>query len=65
MGLIDSDTRSASMSASKGFRARTRPPRIVSEFESEIRQLYLRMMDEPVPPRLIGILRSGLPASKP
>lgn len=64
MGSIDGDNRSALMSTSRGFRARTRPPRIVSEFESEIRQLYLRMMDEPVPPRLIGILRSGLTGSK-
>ncbi|WP_162917497.1 hypothetical protein [Dongia deserti] len=48
------------------LRGRTRAragPRILSEFELEIRQLYLQMMDEPVPPRLLDILRTGLPRS--
>lgn len=39
-------------------------PRIIAEFESEIRQLYGQMLHEPVPPRLLGILRAGL-ARKP
>jgi hypothetical protein len=64
MGLIDHSGGLAVMPALKKVAARTRPPRLVSEFEGEIRQLYLRMMDEPVPPRLIGILRAGLTGSK-
>lgn len=40
--------------------ARVRRPRVIAEFESEIRQLYGRMLHEPVPPRLLGILRAGL-----
>ena len=35
-------------------------PRVIAEFESEIRQLYGQMLHEPVPPRLLGILRAGL-----
>jgi hypothetical protein len=65
MGLmIDGSGGSAAMSASEEAGARARPPRYVSEFESDIRQLYLRMMDEPVPPRMIGILRAGLTGPK-
>ena len=65
MGLIDRNGGSALMPAVESVGARARPPRyIISEFESEIRQLYLRMMDEPVPPRLIGILRAGLAGRK-
>ena len=65
MGLmIDRNGGSAAMPTLEGAGARARPPRYVSEFESDIRQLYLRMMDEPVPPRLIGILRAGLTGSK-
>jgi hypothetical protein len=65
MGLIDHNAGSALMPAVKNVSARARPPRFVSEFETDIRQLYLRMMDEPVPPRLIGILRASLTGSKP
>ena len=65
MGLIDHNSGLAVMPAVEKVGARTRSPRIVSEFESEIRQLYVRMMDEPVPPRLIGILRAGLTGPKP
>jgi hypothetical protein len=64
MELIDHDERSALMPTLQIAGARVRPPRFVSEFESEIRQLYLRMLDEPIPPRLIGILRAGLAATK-
>jgi hypothetical protein len=35
-------------------------PRVIAELESEIRQLYGQMLHEPVPPRLLGILRAGL-----
>ena len=44
---------------------RTQRPRFLSEFEADLTQLYARMMDEPVPARLIGILRAGLVSSKP
>jgi len=64
MGLMDHNGASALMPALENVGARARPPRFVSEFESDIRQLYLRMMDEPVPPRLIGILRAGLTGPK-
>jgi hypothetical protein len=64
MGLMDDNGGSALMPALENVGARARPPRFVSEFESDIRQLYLRMMDEPVPPRLIGILRAGLTGPK-
>ena len=64
MGSSDHNAGSALMPALETVGARARPPRFVSEFESEIRQLYLRMMDEPVPPRMIGILRAGLTGSK-
>ncbi|HJR22223.1 MAG TPA: hypothetical protein VJ822_11420 [Dongiaceae bacterium] len=44
---------------------RPRPPRrFVSEFENEIRQLYVRMIDEPIPSRMIEILRAGLVGRK-
>jgi hypothetical protein len=36
--------------------ARSRP---VRAFEEEIRQLYLGLLDQPVPARLLGILRAG------
>ena len=64
MGPIDQNAASALMPTVENVRLRARPPRFVSEFESDIRQLYLRMMDEPVPPRLIGILRAGLTGPK-
>jgi len=64
MGLMDHNGGPALMPALENVGARARPPRFVSEFESDIRQLYVRMMDEPVPPRLIGILRAGLTGSK-
>jgi hypothetical protein len=65
MELIDHDGGSALVPTLQTAGARARPPRFVSEFESDIRQLYLRMMDEPVPPRLIGILRAGMAGPKP
>jgi hypothetical protein len=64
MGLIDHNAGSALMPTLGDVGARARPPRFVSELEGEIRQLYLRMMDEPVPARMIGILRAGLTGPK-
>jgi hypothetical protein len=65
MGLmIDASGESAAMPGTKDAGDRARPPRYVSEFESDIRQLYLRMMDEPVPRRMIDILRAGLTGPK-
>ncbi len=64
MGLIDCESRSAAVPTLASAGIRPRPPRYVSEFESEIRQLYVRMIDEPIPPRLIGILRAGLAGHK-
>ena len=64
MGLMNRNGGSALMPALESAGAPPRPPRFVSEFESDIRQLYVRMMDEPVPPRLIGILRAGLSGPK-
>jgi hypothetical protein len=46
----------------KVARSRSRPYLAISAFEIEIRQLYLQMLDEPVPPRLLGILRAALAA---
>lgn len=37
-----------------------RIPRHVSGLEKEIRQLYLTTIDEPIPPRLMAVLRAGL-----
>lgn len=45
-------------------RIRARPARFLSEFESDIERLYLRMMDEPVPARLLNILRAGMSGAK-
>lgn len=62
MGLIDHDD-----TARRLIRTRFRPRpsrRLVSEFETEIRQLYVRMIDEPIPSRMIDILRAGLASPK-
>ena len=66
MGLIDSSESglAAAPTMSNVMRGRLRPPRFAMELEGEIRQLYLRMLDEPVPARLIGILRAGLAGHK-
>jgi hypothetical protein len=65
MGLVNRESTSAAVPTLARVGIRPRPPRYVSEFESEIRQLYVRMIDEPIPPRLIGILRAGLAGHKP
>jgi hypothetical protein len=40
-------------------RFRGRAPCLLSELESELRRLYLRLMDEPIPARLTNVLRTG------
>ena len=63
MDLIDLEGGAAGESPPKAGRTR-RSPRFLPDFETDIRQLYLRMMDEPVPARLLGVLRAGLCSSK-
>jgi hypothetical protein len=61
MGFTDRESRPAAALTFMKVGIRPRPPRrFVSEFEDEIRQLYVRMIDEPVPPRMIEVLRAGL-----
>lgn len=64
MGLTDVDSMSGVLPP-KIARTRPRPPFIAAEFEAEIRNLYLRLMDEPVPPRLLTIVRAAIAGSKP
>ena len=65
MGWIDRDSRSAAGPSMTSSGIRPRPSRrFVSEFEIEIRQLYVRTIDEPIPPRLIDVLRTGLASHK-
>ena len=66
MGLIDRESRSGAAPTMTDAGIRPRPSRrLVSEFENEIRQLYMRTIDEPIPPRLIDVLRAGLANHKP
>lgn len=66
MRLFDREGEPGAIPAQVGIGIRPRPPRrFVSEFEREIRRLYVRMIDEPIPPRLIGVLRAGLVGHKP
>lgn len=55
MKAFERDNEAASVSAIS-----VRIPRHVSEFEKEIRKLYLTTIDEPIPPRLMAVLRAGL-----
>lgn len=65
MGLIDCESRSAAVPTLMSDGIRPRPPRrFVSEFESEVRQLYVRIIDEPIPARMIDVLRAGLAGHK-
>ena len=59
------DLESASAAEPPPQVTQARRSRFVSEFEADLTQLYARMMDEPVPARLIGIVRAGLVNSKP
>ena len=66
MGWVVRDSRSAAAQTLTDVGIGPRPcRRFVSEFENEIRQLYLRTIDEPIPPRLIDVLRAGLASHKP
>jgi hypothetical protein len=62
MALVDLEGGTAAGPPPRKAPVRSRVPRFAAEFEAEIRRLYVRMMDEPVPPRLLGILRAALPA---
>ena len=64
MRLHDREGEPGAIPAQVGIGIRA-PRRFVSEFEREIRQLYVRMIDEPIPPRLIDVLRAGLVGHKP
>jgi hypothetical protein len=64
MGLTDLETGSGVLPP-KIARIRSRPPFIAAEFEAEISQLYLRLMEEPVPPRLLTIVRAAMAGVKP
>lgn len=65
MGFPDHESRPAVAPTMMKVGIRPRPPRrFVSEFENEIRQLYVRMIDEPIPSRMIEILRAGLVGRK-
>jgi len=48
----------------RGRSPRLHRPYFAPQFEAEIGQLYLRTMDEPVPLRLLTILRTGLCSGK-
>jgi hypothetical protein len=57
-GLIDTQDGLTIEPLSEARHIRRRTPRLVSDVESELRRLYLRLMDEPVPTRLIAVLRT-------
>lgn len=58
MGLTDLEGRPAVKPPPKAMRPQR--PRVIAEFELEIRQLYRQILDEPVPPHLRDILRTAL-----
>jgi hypothetical protein len=64
MGLIDPRGGAAEEPLPLTNSKRGRPPRFPAEFETDISQHYVRVMDEPVPVRFLGILRSGRAAPK-
>jgi hypothetical protein len=63
-GITDIEDASVLEPSPQMLRIRPRSSRILSEVEMELTRLYLRLLDEPVPSRLIGILRAGLTTSK-
>ena len=63
-GLTDIQGGLACDPTMQGVRTQSPGAQVLSELESEIRHLYLKMMDEPVPGRFLGILRAGLINSK-
>jgi len=64
MGLIDVEDEVAAQRPLPFTIVGRKPTRITSEIEAEIARLYLRTMEEPVPHRLLTILRGRISASK-
>ena len=65
MGLIDADDERAARAAPALYaRVARKPRRLSSDIEAEIGQLYLGTLEEPVPHRLLTILRAGVCGSK-
>jgi hypothetical protein len=65
MGFTNRESRPTVAATVMKIGIRPRPPRrFISEFENEIRQLYVRMIDEPIPARMIEVLRAGLISPK-
>lgn len=64
MGLIDADNEQAAQRPLPFTLVSRKPRRIASEIEAEIGQLYLGTQQEPVPLRLLTILRAGMSGSK-
>ena len=65
MDQIDSEAeRHQAFAQEVGRSPRFHRPHFAPQFEAEIGQLYLRTLDEPVPLRLLTILRTGLCSSK-
>jgi hypothetical protein len=65
MGLIECGSGEAMEPPLRAQRTRSRPSSVISELETDLGQLYLRMMDEPIPGRLLEILRGALAVPKP
>jgi hypothetical protein len=63
MGLMNLESGLAEEPPHPAVRPR-RHSRFVPELETEIGQLYLETMEEPVPLRLLTILRAGVCRSK-
>ena len=61
MGVLDAERGRALEPPHRITRRRARV-RVVSEFEADIRQLYSQMMDDPVPPHLLRIVRAAVGA---
>jgi hypothetical protein len=61
MGLMDAKSGRSLEPPHHSMRRRARA-RVESEFEAEIRQLYSQIMDNPVPPHLLRIVRAAVGA---
>lgn len=61
MGLMDATSGRSLESPHRSLRRRVRV-RVEPEFEAEIRQLYSQIMDNPVPPHLLQIVRAAIGA---
>ena len=64
MGLTNLEAEPVTAPSLQVARNGPRTRRATSEFETDVGQLYLRTMDEPVPARLLGILRAALAEPK-